>query len=144
MSATACFRMPLSVYVLRSLESGVGVGISSSSNAVASKSNGFALMMQWFGPVLWRFFHHICNWCTFFKAKWQASRWRHNLNFIILLNLNFIPDNISVLMYIMCFILCLFSALSHRVGALQIPIIIIISPQRVYSYLIECIVSGLY
>ena len=37
----------------------------------------------------------------------------------------FIADNISISMYIMCVILCLFSALSHRVGALQISIIII-------------------
>ena len=38
----------------------------------------------------------------------------------------FIVDNISISMYIMCGILCLFSALSRRVGALQISIIIII------------------
>ena len=34
-------------------------------------------------------------------------------------------DNISISMYIMCVILCLFSTLSCRVGALQISIIII-------------------
>ena len=33
-------------------------------------------------------------------------------------------------MYIMCVILCLFSALSHRVGALQISIIIIIGHEK--------------
>ena len=37
----------------------------------------------------------------------------------------FITDNISISMYIMCVILGLFSALSCRVGALQISIIII-------------------
>ena len=37
----------------------------------------------------------------------------------------FIADNISISMYIMCVILCLFGALSRRVGALQISIIII-------------------
>ena len=39
----------------------------------------------------------------------------------------FISDNISILMSIMCVILCLFSTLSRMVGALQISIIIIIS-----------------
>ena len=38
----------------------------------------------------------------------------------------FIADNISILMYIMCVILCLFSALSRRVGALQMSIILYI------------------
>ena len=38
----------------------------------------------------------------------------------------FITDNISISMYIMCIMLRLFSALSHRVGSLQISIIIII------------------
>ena len=38
----------------------------------------------------------------------------------------FFPHNISISMYIMCVILCMFSALSRRVGALQISIIIII------------------
>ena len=33
---------------------------------------------------------------------------------------SFIAGNISILMYIMCVLLCLFSALSRRVGALQI------------------------
>ena len=37
----------------------------------------------------------------------------------------FIADNISIAMYIMCIILCLFSVLSCRVGSLQISIIII-------------------
>ena len=37
----------------------------------------------------------------------------------------FIIDNISISMFIMCVILCLFSALSRWVGALQISIIII-------------------
>ena len=37
----------------------------------------------------------------------------------------FIADNIFILMYIMCVILCLFSGLSRRVGALQISVIII-------------------
>ena len=37
----------------------------------------------------------------------------------------FIADNISVSVYIMCVILCLFSALSCRVGTLQNSIIII-------------------
>ena len=36
----------------------------------------------------------------------------------------FIADNISISMYIMCVILCLFSILSHRADALQISIII--------------------
>ena len=38
---------------------------------------------------------------------------------------SFIADNISISMYILCVILCLFSALSRRVSALQISIIII-------------------
>ena len=38
----------------------------------------------------------------------------------------FIADNISISMYITCFILCLFSALSCGVSALQISMIIII------------------
>ena len=38
----------------------------------------------------------------------------------------FIAENISISMNIMCVILCLFSALSRRVGALQISIITII------------------
>ena len=38
----------------------------------------------------------------------------------------FIADNISISMSFVCVILCLFSALSRRVGALQISIIIII------------------
>ena len=38
----------------------------------------------------------------------------------------FIADNISISVYITCFILCLFSALSCRVSALQISMIIII------------------
>ena len=38
----------------------------------------------------------------------------------------FIADNISISMYVTCVILCLFSALSRRVGALQISIIIIV------------------
>ena len=29
------------------------------------------LLMQKFGPVLWHFFHHMCDWCTFFKTKCQ-------------------------------------------------------------------------
>ena len=37
----------------------------------------------------------------------------------------FFADNISISMYIMYVILCLFSALSRRVGALQMSIIII-------------------
>ena len=37
----------------------------------------------------------------------------------------FVAENISVSMYIMCVTLCFFSALSRRVGALQISIIII-------------------
>ena len=37
----------------------------------------------------------------------------------------FVADNISISMYIMCVTLCLFSALSRRVGAVQISIIII-------------------
>ena len=36
----------------------------------------------------------------------------------------FIADSISISMYIMCVKLCLFSALSHWVGTLQISIII--------------------
>ena len=36
-----------------------------------------------------------------------------------------VSQNISILMYIMCVILCLFSALSRRAGALQISIIVI-------------------
>ena len=42
----------------------------------------------------------------------------------------FIADNISISMYILCVILCLFSALSRRVCALQIFIIIIIKIER--------------
>ena len=42
---------------------------------------------------------------------------------------SFIADNISISMYIMCVMLCLFSAFSRRVGALQISIIIIICPE---------------
>ena len=38
----------------------------------------------------------------------------------------FIADNISISIYIMCVLLCLFSNLSRRVDALQISIIIII------------------
>ena len=38
----------------------------------------------------------------------------------------FITGNISISMYIMCAILCLFSALNLKVGALQMSIIIII------------------
>ena len=38
----------------------------------------------------------------------------------------FIADNISISMYIMCVVLWLFSALSRRVGTLQISIIIIV------------------
>ena len=38
-------------------------------------------------------------------------------------------------MYIMC--VCLFSALSHRVGAVQIPIIIIIKMHRAYVTMIQ-------
>ena len=37
----------------------------------------------------------------------------------------FIANNISISMYIMCVTLCLFGALSRRVGALQISVIII-------------------
>ena len=39
----------------------------------------------------------------------------------------FIADNITMSLYIMCVILCLFSALSRRVGSLQISIIVIIN-----------------
>ena len=39
----------------------------------------------------------------------------------------FVADNISISRYIMCVILCLFSALSRTVGALQISIIIVIT-----------------
>ena len=46
----------------------------------------------------------------------------------------FIADNISILMYIMCVILCLFSALSHRVDALQISIIIVVIRIVYYYY----------
>ena len=45
---------------------------------------------------------------------------------VLFLTYIFIVDNISISMYIMCVILCLFSALRRRVGALQISIIIII------------------
>ena len=48
-----------------------------------------------------------------------------NFHFLFLIYI-FIVDNISIWMYIMCVILCLLSALSRRVGALQISIIIII------------------
>ena len=37
----------------------------------------------------------------------------------------FIADNVSIWMYIKCVILCVFSALSHRVGSLQISRLII-------------------
>ena len=43
---------------------------------------------------------------------------------IYIIKKQFIADNISVLMYIVCVILCLFSALILRVSALQISIII--------------------
>ena len=46
---------------------------------------------------------------------------------------NFIAENISILMYIMCVILCLFSTLSCRVGVLQISIIIIIINEKQHS-----------
>ena len=48
------------------------------------------------------------------------------LAFSVFLIYIFIANNISISMYIMCIILCLFSALSRRVGALQISVIIII------------------
>ena len=48
------------------------------------------------------------------------------VSFFLFLVYIFIADNISISMYIMCVILCLFSALSRRVGALQIFVIIII------------------
>ena len=48
------------------------------------------------------------------------------LAFSFFLTYIFIADNISISMYIMCVILCLFSALSRRVCALQISIISII------------------
>ena len=41
-----------------------------------------------------------------------------------------VADNISISMYIICVMLCLLSALSRRVGALQISIIIIIQRIR--------------
>ena len=47
------------------------------------------------------------------------------LAFSVFLIYIFIADNIPMSMYIMCVILCLFSALSRRIGALQISIIII-------------------
>ena len=46
----------------------------------------------------------------------------------------FIADNISISRYTMCVILCLFSALSCRVGALQISIMIIIKTDMREKY----------
>ena len=46
--------------------------------------------------------------------------------FVVVVVVVVAADNISISMYIMCVILCLLSALSRRVGALQISIIIII------------------
>ena len=59
-------------------------------------------------------------------SLWQSIvKTRHRAQFFSLFFLSFY-DNISISMYIMlCYILCLFSALSRRVGALQISIIII-------------------
>ena len=45
------------------------------------------------------------------------------VSFFFFLRRIFIADKISISMYIMCVILCLFSVLSRRVGALQISII---------------------
>ena len=39
----------------------------------------------------------------------------------------FIADNISISMYVMCVMLCLFSTLIRRVGTLQISIIVVIT-----------------
>ena len=47
-------------------------------------------------------------------------------NDFVLTYIFFIADNISISMYIVCVILCLFSALSRRIGAVQMSIIIII------------------
>ena len=52
----------------------------------------------------------------------------YELAFSFFLTYIFIADNVSTSMYIMCVILYLFSALSCRVGALQISIIIITIP----------------
>ena len=38
----------------------------------------------------------------------------------------FIDGNTSISIYIMCVILCLFSALSRRVGALQFPLLLVL------------------
>ena len=53
--------------------------------------------------------------------------------FFLLINI-FTADNISISMYITCVILCLFSALSRWVGALQI--VIIIALYRIVLYIL--------
>ena len=59
--------------------------------------------------------------CIVMLEPWSTCVW-----FFFFLIYILIADNISILLYIMCVILRLFSALSHRVGALQISVIIII------------------
>ena len=51
---------------------------------------------------------------VFDKFVWYAVFAKLTANFV------YCCDNISISMYIMCVILCLLSALSRRVGALQI------------------------
>ena len=55
----------------------------------------------------------------------------------------FIADNISISMYIMCVILCLFSALNRRVGALQIYIIIIINICALVIYCVRALIASM-
>ena len=62
--------------------------------------------------------------CKAFRASKDFSTLC--VSFFFFLAYIFIADNISISMYIMCVILCLFSALHRRVGALKISIIIIV------------------
>ena len=61
--------------------------------------------------------------CKAFRASKDFSTLC--VSFFFFLTYIFIADNISIWMYIMCVMLCLFSALRRRVSALQISIIII-------------------
>ena len=63
--------------------------------------------------------------CKAFRAFKDLSTLCVSLFFFLMYI--FIADNISISMYITCLILCLFSALSRRVGALQISIIVTVN-----------------
>ena len=62
--------------------------------------------------------------CKAFEVEVRRTCLHYVLAFSFFLYTFFVANNISISMYIMCVILCLFSASSHRVGALQISIII--------------------